>query len=95
MQNLHGNVLREIADRLPIRDARRFGQTFAGARAEAAASLAARRTLDVKKDRAARTLVRRNRDIMAAITRALRLANAGPARCRPKRPAPSRGTTTS
>ena len=69
MQALPGDILQHIADRLPGRNARRMGMTFSGARTAVARSLAARRPLDRKKERAALTLAKRNRDVMAVVTR--------------------------
>ena len=77
MQALPGDILQHIADRLPGRNARRMGMTFSGARTAVARSLAARRPLDRKKERAALTLAKRNRDVMAVVTPPERAAAAG------------------
>lgn len=72
MQTLPVNVLQTVANRLPVRNARRFGQTMSAARVAVGRSLAARAALDMKKDRATSVLAGRNRDIMAVVTRMVR-----------------------
>lgn len=71
MQQLDVGALQAVADRLPIHDARRFGQTFAAARTAASASLVQRPKWHFAAYRATRVQSQRSRDIMAVITRSL------------------------
>lgn len=71
MQRLHGDLLRQVADRLPARDARRLGRALPNARAEAAASVAARSALNRRVDRATTAVGELGREVMAAVTRML------------------------
>lgn len=77
MQDLHPDLLRLVANQLPMRNATRLGQAFAGARPAARASLAARRPLNRKIERAGRGLAQRNKEIMAVVTRLLHLLKSG------------------
>ena len=80
MQALPHNVLRRVSNLLPARNVRRMERAFSHAPGVAAAareSLLARKPLNRKLERATLALVKRNRDIMAIVTRVVHMLEAG------------------
>lgn len=77
LASLHPDLLRAVANKLPARDARTLGTAFKDARAPARESIRGRSALNQKIARAARHLAKRNRDIMAVVTRLLHSMDGG------------------